>query len=153
MPLEDFRLEFRFPEVHSEARCFIEFQCTLRMPDDGRDYRLPPGLGQFPLFPLRYLNEHAANLPETWRTRDGIIAPMCEPEGLWISLVLSYPFAVRVGTGKICAITADPWVNRLTPDPQDYAVRPEQPRLDGYCVGKGVVSPVRCHATRRSLLC
>ena len=27
----------------------IEFQRTLRIPDDGRDYCLPPGLGRFPL--------------------------------------------------------------------------------------------------------
>ena len=24
------------------------FQCTLRVPDDGRDYPLPPGLGPLP---------------------------------------------------------------------------------------------------------
>ena len=58
--LENDRLEVRFPEVHAEARCAIEFQRTLRIPDDGRDYPLPPGLGSFP---LRHLDDHAARLP------------------------------------------------------------------------------------------
>jgi hypothetical protein len=47
--LEDDRLIFRFPEVHPEAECSIHFQRTLRIPDDERDYPLPPGLGAFPL--------------------------------------------------------------------------------------------------------
>ena len=41
--LEGNRLLFRFPEVHDEAHCSMEFQRTLRIPDD-RDYPLPPGL-------------------------------------------------------------------------------------------------------------
>ena len=45
--LENDRLVFRFPEVHEEAGCSIEFQRTLRIPDDGTDYPLPPGLGNF----------------------------------------------------------------------------------------------------------
>ena len=54
--LENDRLVFSFPEVHDEAHCGIEFQRTLRIPDDGKDYRLPPGLG---CFPLRHLDDDA----------------------------------------------------------------------------------------------
>ena len=50
-----------------------------------------------------------------------------------------YPFAVKVATGKVCALTGEAWVPHLNDDPQDYAVLPEQPWLDGYCVDKGVV--------------
>ena len=50
-----------------------------------------------------------------------------------------YPFAVKVATGKICAITGEAWVDHLNRDPQDYVVVPEQPWLDGYCVEKGVI--------------
>ncbi|MDE0239403.1 MAG: hypothetical protein OXQ84_04290 [bacterium] len=134
--LEDNCLEFRFPEVHAEARCAIEFQRTLRIPDDGRDYPLPPGLGTFP---LRHLDDYAARLPDPWRVRGGVIAPMHQAEAMWINFDSYYPFAVKVATGKICAITGDPWVNRLNRDPQDYAVLPEQPWLDGYCIEEGVV--------------
>ena len=134
--LEENRLGFHFPEVHAAARCSIEFQRTLRIPDDGRDYPLPPGLGTFP---LRHLDDYAARLPESWRVRGGVIAPMHQAEALWIDFHADYPFAVKVATGKICAITGDPWVDRLNRDPQDYAVLPEQPWLDGYCVEEGVV--------------
>ena len=36
------RLEFRFPDVHDEAYRAIDFKRTLRIPDDGCDYPLPP---------------------------------------------------------------------------------------------------------------
>ena len=134
--LENDRLEFHFPEVHAAARCSIEFQRTLRIPDDGRNYPLPPGLGAFP---VRHLDDYAARLPESWRKRGGVIAPMHQAEALWINFSSGYPFAVKVATGKVCAITGDHWVDRLNRDPQDYAVLPEQPCLDCYCVEKGMV--------------
>ena len=43
-------LSFRFPEVHAGAACKLEFQRTLRIPDDNRVYALPPGFCRFPLF-------------------------------------------------------------------------------------------------------
>ncbi len=134
--LENDRLCFRFPEVHAAARCSIEFQRTLRIPDDGRDYPLPPGLGAFP---LRHLDDYAARLPESWRMRGGVLAPMHQAEAMWIDFHSDYPFAVKVATGKVCAIAGETWVDRLNRDPQDYAVLPEQPWLDGYCVEEGVV--------------
>ena len=57
--LEQERLGFRFPDVHENASCDIEFQRTLRIPDDDSDYPLPPGLGPFP---LRHLDDYAARL-------------------------------------------------------------------------------------------
>ena len=135
--LEHDSLVFRFPDVHEDARCAIDFQQTLRIPDDGRDYPLPPGLGSFP---LRHLDDYAPRLPEEWRRRGGVIAPMHQAEAMWIDFTAhSYPFAVKIATGKICALTGDRWVNHLNTDPQDYVVLPEQPWLDGYCVEKGVI--------------
>ena len=134
--LDDDHLEFRFPEVHAAAHCRIGFRRTLRIPDDGKDYPLPPGLGAFP---LRHLDDCAARLPESWRQRGGVIAPMHQAEALWIAFSSDYPFAVKVATGKICAITGEVWVDHLNRDPQDYAVLPDQPWLDGYCVEKGII--------------
>ena len=134
--LEDDRLVFRFPEVHEEARCSVEFQRTLRIPDDDSDYPLPPGLGRFP---LRHLDDFAEGLPQEWRRRGGVITPMHQAEALWINFGASYPFAVKVATGKVCAVTGDPWVDHLNADPQDYVVLPDQPWLDGYCVEKGII--------------
>ena len=48
--LTDDALRFSFPEVYPGAACTIDFQRTLRIPDDNRSYPLPAGLGRFPLF-------------------------------------------------------------------------------------------------------
>ena len=135
--LEKNRLVFRFPEVHEEAACSIEFQRTLRIPDDEKDYPLPPGLGNFP---LRHLDDFARGVPESWLSRGGVIMPMHQAEAMWISFGENdYPFAVKIATGKICAVTGDTWANQLNGDPQDYIILPDQPWLDGYCVAKGVI--------------
>ena len=137
--LESDRLIFRFPEVHEDARCSLGFRRTLRIPDDGKDYPLPPGLGNFP---LRHLDDYARRLPESWLRRGGAIFPMHRAEAMWIGLGLGYgdyPCAVKVAAGKICAVTGDPWADRLNTDPQDYLALPDQPWLDGYCVEKGVI--------------
>ena len=136
--LEDDQLEIRCPEVHEKARCSISFQRTLRIPDDGREYHLPPGLG---CFPLRHLDDYAERLPGEWVRRGGVIMPMFQAEAMWLNFdgYNGYPFALKIATGKICALTGENWVNHLNTDPQDYLVLPEQPWLDGYCVEKGVV--------------
>lgn len=131
-------LEFTFPEVHRKARLRITFQRTLRIPDDGRKYPLPPGLGAFP---LRHVDDFRERVPEKWIRHGGVMLPMYQSEALWIHFDSphDYPFAVKVGTGKIDAVTGDTWQDGLRRRPQDYVVVPEQPWLDGYCVEKGVI--------------
>ncbi len=63
--LEGDELVFRFPEVHKDATCSISFQRTLRIPDDGKDYPLPPGLDRFP---LRHLDDYARRVPGSSRS-------------------------------------------------------------------------------------
>ena len=126
-----------FPKSTTRRLAPSGSSATLRIPDDGRDYPLPPGLGRFP---LRHLDDYAKRLPEEWQRRGGVIAPIHQAEALWIRFNASrYPFAVKVATGKLCALTGDSWVNHLNRDPQDYVVLPEQPWLDGYCVEKGMI--------------
>jgi hypothetical protein len=62
-------LVFSFPEVHPKATLRIDFQRTLRIPDDGRDYPLPPGLGNFP---LRHVDDFHGRVPERWLQHAGI---------------------------------------------------------------------------------
>lgn len=134
------QLTFRFPEVHQFAECGIEFQRTLRIPDDGRTYPLPPGLGRFP---LRHLDDFAARLPQETARRGGVVMPIHQAEALWIKFHRSwaspYPCAIKVATGKVCAVSGEPWTEGLTRDPQNYVVVPGQPWLDGYCVAKGTI--------------
>ena len=47
-----------FPELEP-AKLHIKLQRTLRIPDDGHDYPLPPGLGAFP---LRHVDERLSTL-------------------------------------------------------------------------------------------
>ncbi len=134
------QLTFRFPEVHRFAECGIAFQRTLRIPDDGRTYPLPFGLGRFP---LRHLDDFAARLPQETVRRGGVVMPIHQAEALWIKFHRSwaspYPCAIKVATGKVCAVSGEPWTEGLTRDPQNYVVVPGQPWLDGYCAAKGTI--------------
>ena len=134
--LQGSRLVFRFPEVHEDAVLEVEFQRTLRIPDDNREYPLPPGLGSFP---LDHVDDHAERLPPTWRRRGGVFLPMHQAEAMWINFETDYPMAVKVAAGKINALTGEPWGDALTQSPQDYLVAPGQPWLDGFCVRKGLI--------------
>jgi hypothetical protein len=131
-------LVFRFPEVHEDAVLEVDFQRTLRIPDDGRDYALPPGLGRFP---LRHVDDFAARVPQAWLRRGGAMLPMYQSEALWLNFTAphGYAFAVKIGAGKVNAVTGGPWTNELTREPQDYVSVPEQPWLDGWCVERGVI--------------
>ena len=134
--LQNDQLVFRFPDVHADAVCRIGFQRTLRIPDDNRDYPLPPGLGRFP---LRHVDDHLDQVPEAWGRHGGVFLPMYQAEAIWLQFHAEYPTAVKVATGKIDALTGDGWTNEISEQPQNYLTVPEQPWLDGFCVGKGLI--------------
>ena len=129
-------LTFSFPEVHREAVGSISFVRTLRIPDDDREYPLPPGLGEFP---LHHVDDYADRLPQRWSDHGGVFMPMYQAEALWISFDGDYPMAVKVSAGKIDAVTGEPFRNELNRRPQDYVVIPDQPWLDGFSVRKGLI--------------
>ncbi|HEX6087000.1 MAG TPA: hypothetical protein VF266_20895, partial [Thermoanaerobaculia bacterium] len=95
----------------------ISFERTLRIPNDGRKYPLPPGLG---LFPIRVIG-------------GDFVIPVYQREALWIAFEGAWwkPNAVKVGIGGIDALTGEPWSEELKSDPQNYLVAPDQPWLDG----------------------
>jgi len=130
-------LRFSFPEVHKDAVLEVEFQRTLRIPDDGRDYPLPAGLGRFP---MRHVDDFQ-DVPERWRRHGGVMLPMYQSEAMWLnfSSPRGYPFALRVAAGKIDAVTGEEWSEGLQREDQNYLVVPSQPWLDGFCVEKGTI--------------
>lgn len=142
--LKSDELVVSFPELPHAPSLSIELQRTLRIPDDGKEYPLPPGLGAFP---LRHIDDYARRMPEDWLKRGGVLVPMWQAEALWLwfrcgyvaARQTGYPFAVKIATGKISAITGKTWRRGLSRHPQDYLVAPQQPWLDGYCVEKGVI--------------
>lgn len=133
-------LVFRFPEVHPKAELRINLQRTLRIPDDGRTYPLPPGFG---CFPTLMVDDYKERIPAHWREHGGVFVPMYASEALWICFARAglggpvYPFAVRVAAGKINAVTGDGWSDVMTTG--DHLVTPPQPWLDGFAVEKGKI--------------
>jgi hypothetical protein len=137
------QLVFTFPEVHPKAKLTIEFQRTLRIPDDGRDYPLPAGWGNFP---IEHVDDYASRVPHQWLDFGGVLLPMWQAEAMWISFDSAYvspcgkyPFAVKIAAGKINAVTGSQWKHQLQAKPQDYVIIPKQPWLDGFCVERGTI--------------
>ncbi len=73
--------------------------------------------------------------------------PMFQSEAMWLNFDSAtipdhnqeYPFAIKIATGKHCAVTGSEWTDGLRRRPQDYLVSPTQPWLDGYVVEKGLI--------------
>ena len=143
--LQNDSLVITFADVHPDASLRIDFQRTLRIPDDGRSYPLPPGLGRFP---LRHVDDFADGVPELWKKHGGVMFPMHSTEAMWLNFTSDpvpdhatrYPFALKIATGKRSAVTGEAWRRDLHRTPrQDYLVIPAQPWLDGYCVSRGLI--------------
>ncbi len=125
----------------------VSFQRTLRLPDNGKDYPMPLGLGRFPLYPV----DEFPTLPEAWQQRGGIMMPLHPTEALWLSFYADYPMALRVGSGGFCAVSGLPWASALVANPQNYVVLGTQPWLDGFHVGADVVRQFVAHPVGQGL--
>jgi hypothetical protein len=126
----DVRLED--DRIHIGDRLVISCQRTLRIPDDGRTYPLPPGLGRFP---IRRCEDFRDQLPRAWS--GDFLVPIYRREALWLGFEGASwkPNAVKVGVGRVDAVAGEAWSDRLTKSPQNYLVIPEQPWLDGINAG------------------
>ena len=121
-----------------EEKFSIQFQRTLRIPDDGKTYPLPPGLGTFPVCRVE---DYADSVPQSWLKHGGVFIPMYQREALWIKFN-SYrriPKAIKVAVGKINAVSGKPWQQKLLKSEADYLVAPPQPWLDGINAGNGFI--------------
>ncbi|MGH7792517.1 MAG: hypothetical protein ACREOB_09430 [Thermodesulfobacteriota bacterium] len=124
--------------VRIGERFTVSFQRTLRIPDDGKVYPLPPGLGAFP---IHRVEDYLDRVPDSWSEEGGVFIPMYQREALWLGFggASWKPNAVKVGVGKVNAISGDEWDEKLHEDPQDYVVCPDQPWLDGINAGDGFI--------------
>ena len=116
----------------------LSFMRTLRIPDDGKDYPLPPGLGTFPILKVA---DYADRLPEDWRAHGGVFIPMYQREAMWISFRPRHwkPNAVKIAIGKVNAVSGKAWDQALKKEEKDYLVCPPQPWLDGINAGKDTI--------------
>ncbi len=119
-------------------RFSVSFQRTLRIPDDGNTYPLPPGLGSFPIF---HVADYKDRVPAPWVKRGGLFIPMYQREALWLNFNAAYwkPNAVKIAIGKINAISGREWDQTLGNTEEDYIVCPDQPWLDGINAGEGYI--------------
>jgi hypothetical protein len=139
---ESDKLLFQFPEVHADAQMAAQFRRTLRVPDDGKAYVLPPS---HRAFPLKHIDDCGDRVPQDWIGRGGIVMPVHRGEAMYVAFSGGawvrdcYPCAVKIAAGKVNAISGKPWKDELDPSEDDYVVIPRQPRLDGFCIAKEIV--------------
>ncbi len=119
----------------TRVQASVSFQRTLRIPDDGKDYPLPPGLGRFPVCAV---DDHP-QVPEAWKKRGEMMIPLHKTEALWLNFQTRYPMALKVGSGGVCAVSGARWGAALVNPPQNYLVLPVQPWLDGFRVEEGII--------------
>ena len=141
-------LRFTFPELHEDAVLDIRLRRTLRVPDDQEVHHLPL---EGESLSMEHVADYADYVSETWKKHGGVMLPMYQSEAMWIEFEspTGYPFAVKVATGKRCAITGESWMEGLvegervtrkeTINLQNYVVVPPQKFLDGFCTNTGVV--------------
>ena len=132
------RVSIRPAELRIGSRLAISLHRTLRVPDDGRRYPLPPTLGAFELRPV---GKFAKKLPAEIAKSGGAFAAIHNREALWIFFEGTSwkPNAVQIEAGGVNAVTGEPFGGGLSGKPQNYVVAPLQPWLDGFKSADGVV--------------
>jgi len=115
----------------------LTFQRTLRIPNDGQVYPLPPGLGRFPIY-------RCADYPNAFSAaRDKpnqYFIPMYQREALWLGFGSTWPpRAIKVAVGSVNAVSGEVNESGLHEKPQNYVVCPEQLWLDGVNTGPATV--------------
>jgi hypothetical protein len=117
----------------------VYYERTLRIPDDGKTYPLPPSLGHFP---IKRIEDYKTTAPEDWIEHGGVFIPMYQREALWlrfVNLQAWKPKALKVAVGKVNAVSGKPWNQELRAEEKDYMVCPPQPWLDGINAGKDMI--------------
>jgi hypothetical protein len=124
--------------IELDASLRVGIQRTLRIPDDGGTYPLPPALGRLPVRPVP---RDLGSVPERWRQGTHFLVPMHRQDAAWLQFSgrLAEPRAVKIGVGHVDALTGLEWSPTLHPSPQDYVVCPFQPWLDGFKTGPSSV--------------
>jgi hypothetical protein len=130
--------------VHDNSLVFgnlfaIFFERTLRIPDDGKTYPLPPSLGHFP---IKQVKDYPDRVPSEWVEHGGVFIPMYQREALWLRFDQERywkPNAVKVAVGKVNAVSGKAWSQDLRAEEKDYMVCPPQPWLDGINAGQDMI--------------
>lgn len=127
-----------FDEIRVGSFNRISFHRTLRIPEDGRDYPLPAGLGRFP---IHRVEDYAKKVPAKWLQDGGFFIPLYQREALFIQFQGAEwnPSIAKVCVGSINAISGDTYSSEILGHKQDYILIPNQKWLDGINSGNGTV--------------
>lgn len=119
-------------------RFALAFYRTLRIPDDGRTYPLPPGLGRISIFDVK---DYSAQVPTGWLVGRSAFITMYQREALWLGFRAAAwkPNAVKISVGGVNVISGKIDHDDKLNVPQDYIVSPEQIWLDGINAGHGTI--------------
>ncbi|KAL2072051.1 hypothetical protein VTL71DRAFT_11394 [Oculimacula yallundae] len=126
----------------------ISLRRTVRVPDNGSSYSLPPDCGPFPIYSVK---DYEDKLPKNMAAKGGLFIPIYERESMWIMFDTWRPFAVKVYAGGVNAVSGE----SQSEDPaamsrrrallaegksiQDYVVAGPQEWIDGIATANGTV--------------
>lgn len=128
------------------AELEINFNRTLRLPEDGKIHDQPIRLGKIDVNNIAGISKKleasgSQSLVDMAR-KGGVFFPLYQREAMFLSFkACQDAFAVRVFVGGVNAISGLPWNSHpgYKKASQDYLSIPPQQFLDGVCVGKDVV--------------
>lgn len=121
-----------------DASLRIGVQRTLRVPNDGGDYPLPPALGRLL---VRLAADYPTCVPQAWQGGLHFLIAIHLQDAAWLQFNARHtdPRALAISAGAVNALTGHPWHAAIEASPQNYVVVPHQPWLDGFTVQSGVV--------------
>jgi hypothetical protein len=124
--------------VQLGPRVTVSFHRTLRVPEDGGSYPLPPSFGRLQLYACA---DYKGSFPESWNQSGSFFIPLYQREALWLGFDGEswHPTALVIGADGVNVITGQPWDAPLAGVPQNYVVVPDQPWLDGIRTRVGLV--------------
>ncbi|KAE9369833.1 hypothetical protein N431DRAFT_560557 [Stipitochalara longipes BDJ] len=126
----------------------ISLRRTIRIPDNGTAYELPPDCGPFPIYSVK---QYKSNLPEHMAGKGGLFVPIYEREAMWIKFKSQRSFAIKIHAGGINAVSGEPQTEDIATmlkrkllltegkTIQDYVVAGSQLWLDGIATNDGKV--------------
>ncbi len=130
------RVRLNGVNLSAGARFSMRLERTVRVPNDGRRYHLPPSLGPLPVYRTR-------DFPVTRSAaqRGEYLAPLYPWEAFWIRFEAEgwKPNAVQVAVGGVNVLTGEARPSPPAAEPQNYLVCPPQDWLDGIRTEAGTV--------------
>ncbi|KAF7876492.1 hypothetical protein EAF04_001582 [Stromatinia cepivora] len=98
------KVHVTYKRNYSAETLDISFRRTVRVPDNGNTYNLPPDCG---LFPIYSVDKYKDKLPNSMVAKGGVFVPMHQREAMWINFESVHPFAIKVHVGGVNAISGE----------------------------------------------